>query len=213
MQERGNLLRTLKLIVVFSFVLGLISCSEDPFLFPSNSHDFKKTNSDVGCDSKLNDNQKDNLWAQKYENHWMTWTGAVMFADPKETSLQLDGVGGQDLEIIFADGHSGYDLEKGESATVKFVMKSKGNCTKPFSGEHGRIVRKSYKNGQLAYRGDYNKNAKKEGPWIRYRKNGQLWYKGTYKDGLEEGPWVVYHENGTLNPKWTGTFKEGKKVN
>ena len=207
------MLRILKLIFVSSFVLGLISCSEDPSLFPSNSNDFKKTNRDIGCESKLNGNQKDDLWAQKYKNHWMTWTGAVIFADPKETSLQLDGTGGQDLEIIFADGHSGYDLEKGESATVKFVMKSKGDCTKPFSGEYGRIVRKLYKNGLLAYRGDYNKNAKKEGPWIRYRKNGQLWYKGTYKNGLEEGPWVVYHENGTLNPKWTGTFKEGKKVN
>ena len=114
----------LKLIFVTPFVLGLISCSEDPSLFPFNSHDFKKTNSDIGCDSKLNGNQKDDLWAQKYKNHWMTWTGAVMFADPKETALQIDGVGRQDLEIIFGDGHSGYDLEKGELATIKFVMKS-----------------------------------------------------------------------------------------
>ena len=27
------------------------------------------------------------------------------------------------------------------------------------------------------------RNGKKEGPWVRYHFNGQLWMKGTYKDG------------------------------
>ena len=31
-------------------------------------------------------------------------------------------------------------------------------------------------------KGDY-KNGKEEGPWVTYHKNGQLWSKGTYKDG------------------------------
>ena len=34
------------------------------------------------------------------------------------------------------------------------------------------------------------KNGKKEGPWIRYHKNGQLENKGIYKDGKKDGLWV-----------------------
>ena len=212
LEEGQQMLRTTHLMIVAMSIFGLIGCSEDPTQFPSNSNDYETTNREVGCDSKLSDSRKDDLWDLKYKNHWMIWTGSVFIADLKESSLQMDGAGKENLEIIFADGHSGYDLEKGETATVKFVMKSKGGCSEPYGGEYARIVRKTYKNGQLAYKGDYNKNAKKEGPWIRYRKNGQLWYKGTFKNGMEEGPWVVYHENGTANPKWTGTFKNGEKI-
>ena len=32
------------------------------------------------------------------------------------------------------------------------------------------------------------KNGKKDGPWVGYWKNGQLMYKGTWKDGKREGP-------------------------
>ena len=27
------------------------------------------------------------------------------------------------------------------------------------------------------------RNGKKDGPWVKYRDTGQLWTKGTYKDG------------------------------
>jgi len=49
---------------------------------------------------------------------------------------------------------------------------------------------------------------KKDGPWIAYHDNGQLWAKGTYKDGELNGPYVSYYENGQL--EFQGDFKDGK---
>ncbi len=54
------------------------------------------------------------------------------------------------------------------------------------------------------------RNGKEEGPWVYYHDNGQLWSKGTYKDGKEDGlanqsktvpviALVAWIENG-LNP-------------
>ncbi len=56
------------------------------------------------------------------------------------------------------------------------------------------------------------KNGKKDGPWVLYHDNGQLWSKGTYKDGERDGPWVSYWNNGTVDENYTGTFKDGVKV-
>ena len=53
------------------------------------------------------------------------------------------------------------------------------------------------------------KNGKREGPWVSYFENGQLWDKGDYKNGKEEGPWVAYYDNGQLYLK--GEYKNGKK--
>ena len=60
-------------------------------------------------------------------------------------------------------------------------------------------------NGQLLYKGTY-KNGKQHGPWVTYHKNGQLAGKGTSMDGKKDGPYVSYHENGQLQSK--GTQKE-----
>ena len=65
--------------------------------------------------------------------------------------------------------------------------------------------------GQLSSKGTY-KDGKGEGPWVHYWENGQLMSKGTYKDGKKEGPWVVHNEDGTVDKKWTGTYRNGKKV-
>ena len=53
------------------------------------------------------------------------------------------------------------------------------------------------------------KNGKREGPWVSYFENGQLWDKGDYKNGEREGPWVTYFESGQLDSK--GTWKNGKE--
>ena len=63
-------------------------------------------------------------------------------------------------------------------------------------------------NGQLWEKGTY-KDGKKEGPWVYYHDNGQLWKRGTFKDGKREGSWVGYHDNGQLEFK--GTYRNGKK--
>ena len=66
-------------------------------------------------------------------------------------------------------------------------------------------------NGRLWKKGNY-KNGKKDGPWVVYYEDGQLHEKGDWKDGKMEGPWVVYNGYGTVDERFTGTYKNGVKV-
>jgi len=65
-----------------------------------------------------------------------------------------------------------------------------------------------YKNGQIDTKANF-KDSELEGPYIVYHKNGQLQEKGNYKNSKKEGPWVFYHDNGRLRRK--GTYKDGKE--
>jgi hypothetical protein len=56
------------------------------------------------------------------------------------------------------------------------------------------------------------KDGKRDGSWVFYRDNGQLFEKGTYKDGKREGSWEYYKQDGTVWEKNTGTYKDGKKI-
>ena len=71
----------------------------------------------------------------------------------------------------------------------------------PFSGEIDEGLE----------RGEFE-DGKREGPWVAYRDDGQLWQKGAYKDGKEEGPWVQYYKDGSVATNYTGTFKDGVKI-
>ena len=66
-----------------------------------------------------------------------------------------------------------------------------------------------HKNGQLYEKGTY-KDGKLDGPWVEYYKDGHLLFKGTFKDGKRDGPWIFYWSNGQLDFK--GTYKDGKKI-
>ena len=68
-----------------------------------------------------------------------------------------------------------------------------------------------FDNGQLSDKGDY-KNGKKEGTWFRYWDKVQLMSKGDYKNGKKDGAWVSYSNNGILNKKYSGVYKDGKKI-
>ena len=68
-----------------------------------------------------------------------------------------------------------------------------------------------HENGQLWFKGNH-KNDEKDGAWVRYHANGQLEYEGNYKNGEKDGVWVGYDENGTLVSMLTGTFKDGTKI-
>ena len=68
-----------------------------------------------------------------------------------------------------------------------------------------------HENGQLEFKGTF-KDGKREGPWVFYYDNGQLSLEGTYKDGKADGPWISFNEDGTVDEGWTGTWKDGVKV-
>ena len=95
------------------------------------------------------------------------------------------------------------DLGGEEVVTIDDLQQQDvGYCKKgtdvPFTGKITGIAEGSFKNG------------KKEGPWVEYHDNGQLFGKGDYKKGKREGPWVTYLHNGQLVDE--GTYKNGKKV-
>ena len=64
-----------------------------------------------------------------------------------------------------------------------------------------------FENGQLNWKGNY-KNDNLDGPWEYYHKNGQLSFKGNYVDGKEEGSFEHFKENGKFEKR--ETWKNGK---
>ena len=50
------------------------------------------------------------------------------------------------------------------------------------------------------------KDGKKDGEWLYYIENGQLYLKNTYKDGKKDGERLKYNENGQL--KHTEIWKD-----
>ena len=48
----------------------------------------------------------------------------------------------------------------------------------------------------------------KDGPYEEYYENGQLYGRGTTKDGVPDGLYESYYEDGQLELK--GTFKDGE---
>ena len=52
------------------------------------------------------------------------------------------------------------------------------------------------------------KNGKKDGSWIMYYDNGQLWEKENYKNGKRNGYTIRYWNNGQLYSK--GDYRNGK---
>jgi antitoxin component YwqK of YwqJK toxin-antitoxin module len=76
------------------------------------------------------------------------------------------------------------------------------NSTTPFTGSSV-----SYKkNGQIYWRQNY-KNGIEHGLYEMFS-NGQLIRWGNYKEGIEHGPYEMFHENGQLSVR--GNKKNGK---
>ena len=109
--------------------------------YPESTDSYALVNAEVGCESKYSDDKKEDIFRSNYKNHWFTWKGVVMLAESDEASLNIDGVGTQDLQVDFADPKAGYNLTKGSTITVKFLMKSEGGCFLPFGGEKAVIVK------------------------------------------------------------------------
>jgi antitoxin component YwqK of YwqJK toxin-antitoxin module len=77
------------------------------------------------------------------------------------------------------------------------------NSQIPYSGP----IEVYHENGQLRFKGNY-KDGKREGPFESYHDNGQLDIKVNFKDDKQEGPEVGYSDNGKLCSE--GNYKEGK---
>ncbi|BBH44842.1 hypothetical protein KU43P_13190 [Pseudomonas sp. KU43P] len=107
--------------------------------YPESSALYEEVNSAVGCGSKFSDQKKKDIFDRDYKNHWMTWRGVVALADADDVSLNLDGVGIQDLQVDFLSKGAGYDLKKGDKIQVRFLMSTAGGCFLPFWGDYAVI--------------------------------------------------------------------------
>jgi hypothetical protein len=108
---------------------------------PESNATYAQINADVGCKSSYSDQKKDDIFNAKYKDHWMTWSGEVVLLESDEASLNVDGVGSQDLRVNFADEQAGYNLSKGSLLKVRFLMKRAGGCFLPFGGQDATVVR------------------------------------------------------------------------
>lgn len=99
---------------------------------------YSEVDKQVGCSSTFSDDKKDDIFESQYKNRWMEWKGKIALLEAGETSIDIDG-GLQDLSVKFDNPDEGYDLTKGSTVTVRFLMKSAGGCFLPFGGERARI--------------------------------------------------------------------------
>ena len=65
--------------------------------YPVSSESYASANATVGCKSKYSDDKKEDIFSSNYKNHWFTWKGVVVLAESDEASLNIDGIGTQDL--------------------------------------------------------------------------------------------------------------------
>lgn len=66
-----------------------------------------------------------------------------------------------------------------------------------------------YQNGQKYMEG-YYRNGQRDSTWTAWLRDGRIWSRGFYRQGLENGPKEVYHENGQLF--YQGQYKNGQRV-
>ena len=95
--------------------------------YPESTATYNQVNADIGCKSTYSDQKK--------------WKCEIALLESDELSLNVDGIGTQDLQADFADKQAGYDLSKGSQLKLRFLMKTAGGCFLPFSGEDATVVR------------------------------------------------------------------------
>jgi hypothetical protein len=94
----------------------------------------------VGCDSKLGDQKKEDIFLSSYKDHVVTWSGKVMDGSRSEIRVVVDALISSDFDVTLKADQSAYDLEKGQPVTVRFVPRQQAGCLLPFRGDNGVIV-------------------------------------------------------------------------
>ena len=105
---------------------------------PMSNVTYDELNNEVGCLSKYSEEKKENTFRSRYYKYWVTWTGEIAALPSDRVSLDIDG-GLQDVTVTFSDPKAGYDLVKGEEASVTFLLTSLGGCFLPFGGEQAYL--------------------------------------------------------------------------
>jgi hypothetical protein len=124
-----------------SLATGPTSKPTPPPDYPNSSATYAEVEAAVGCKSKFSDEKKEDVFNEKYKNHWMVWQGEAVILEADKVALNVDKIGTQDVSIKFMRKGDGYDLTKGSVMKVRFLMKSMGGCFLPFGGEQGIVTK------------------------------------------------------------------------
>ena len=67
-----------------------------------------------------------------------------------------------------------------------------------------------YIDGRPEVKGQFDKNAKRNGNWVYFYKNGNKWSEVEYTSGIRNGKSITYFENG--NKRYQGNYLEDKQT-
>ncbi len=130
-----------------TFISGLLAtlllagCAEEHTgNLPESSKTFSQTDKEIGCESNLSDDQKEEIFDKNYKNHWVTWEGKVVNHNAEELSVDTNDSGTHNFTVKLEERNEGYDFTDGERVSVKFVLRRSGGCVLPFSGDHGSVL-------------------------------------------------------------------------
>ena len=106
-----------------------------------------------------------------------------------------------------------YGLQaKAESLSGDQIIEKDGISYSRLTNEpYDGAVLNIFPNGQLDYKGSF-KNGKKEGIWVGYYLAGQLRFKGRYKNGKRHGRWETKTKYGQKKRWQSGMFKNDIRV-
>ena len=102
--------------------------------------------------------------------------------------------------------------EDADALSGKQIVEKDGISYSILSNEpYDGAVINFFPNGQLDYKGSF-KNGKKEGFWVGYYLDGQLRFKGRYKNGKRHGRWETKTKYGQKKRWQSGMFKNDIRI-
>jgi len=141
-------MRLLQIVVaaVLTYPIGLVHSQpiheiSSPSKYPSSQSSYEDVSIAVGCESRFIEEKKKNLFESQYRDHWMTWEGKVIHAEPESVSLDMNDKGIHELQAKFSNPNAGYDVLIDSTIKVRFILRSQGGCILPFTGDSASIVK------------------------------------------------------------------------
>lgn len=96
----------------------------------------------LGCGGTYSDDKKAALFDRDYKNRITTVSGKVVRAGGARVDLAvLSSTLTYDIQVTINDPQSVYNLEKGQTITVRFFPTILGGCIMSFDGDSGVIIR------------------------------------------------------------------------
>ena len=162
----------------------------------------------------IRDGKKDGEWITFWDNGqlkskglWLSgvrqgpWVWYFSDGDPSQNGSFLNGEKHGSWKVYW-DNPSEIIYEDGQFLSVP--VESETNYFSVGQYENGKRVGeliRYHQNGGIDYKGRFNKNSKREGPWVYYFSTGQVDTEGSYKNGIRDGTWFDYNLEGELLKK------------